>query len=311
VFASALPIPVATALHSELAQAGALGVVLDHRAHLLFLCIPETHPFQPLLDWPQWSTRLAALPPPLLRVATQVGVSEGAALRCCRGGVLTPEVRRKHARFVAAVALAELVARERPAGQVATDWGGLVGYEHRRGISRGQVQKVQHEAAKRAAQAASLCSAAGWWALEVLFAGLKDELTTGARRELGPLMGVEGMSSARARALFQAGLRNPEAVLQADLEKVTRAIAAALPNSLRAPRTHRPPPPVPGVPGDARKRQKLSKQELANSSMAGSAAMVARAVRLVRESCRRQVMEAALAAEAAAAEMEIYGAPDV
>eukprot|EP00976_Prorocentrum_cordatum_P102769 1193201-Prorocentrum_minimum.AAC.3 len=62
-------------------------------------------------------------------------------------------------------------------------------------------------------------TSSGWWALEVLFSALRDELAAGARRELLPLMRVEGMTAARARALFNAGLTSPEAVSAAKEER--------------------------------------------------------------------------------------------
>eukprot|EP00976_Prorocentrum_cordatum_P102768 1193201-Prorocentrum_minimum.AAC.2 len=105
----------------------------------------------------------------------------------CSGRKVPAEELRRHSRFVAAVALAEIV-EGRAVDQVAAAWGveatqveprrpkfqgpvrnGAIRVTWRvylrgglvKGVTKGQLQKLQQDAAKRAAQAALLCAAAG------------------------------------------------------------------------------------------------------------------------------------------------------
>jgi hypothetical protein len=58
------------------------------------------------------------------------------------------------------------------------------------GITRGALQRLQGDLAKRAAMGALLASEAGWWQLELLLSGLAAQAAAGVRPELFALMEV-------------------------------------------------------------------------------------------------------------------------
>ena len=54
------------------------------------------------------------------------------------------------------------------------------------------------------------------------------ELQAGARRELLPLMSIDGMTGARARTLYDAGFTTPRRIVELGADKMDRLNAAVL-----------------------------------------------------------------------------------
>ena len=81
---------------------------------------------------------------------------------------------------------------------------------------------------------ANLAETAGWRGAAEMLSALAKDLDAGVTRELGALVAVADdpdsgwvMTTARARALWSAGLQTPGAVAEAELEDVAAAVARA------------------------------------------------------------------------------------
>lgn len=57
--------------------------------------------------------------------------------------------------------------------------------------------------------------------------------SAGVKQELLPLMKVPGMNAARARALYRAGFKDPQALAVGEQAAVERALAAGLAHQMR------------------------------------------------------------------------------
>jgi hypothetical protein len=122
VFDSALPLDQGRRLYDELSAAQE-GVVLGTPLHLAFLALGACpHPFW-VASWPQWAATLEALPPAARRAADAAGVRVEYARGVGRAGRRAEAGESaRHARFAAALAVAEMAGEATPA-QVAAKWG--------------------------------------------------------------------------------------------------------------------------------------------------------------------------------------------
>ncbi|PNH10835.1 Helicase POLQ-like [Tetrabaena socialis] len=97
-------------------------------------------------------------------------------------------------------------------------------------------QKLQGDLSKWTGMAAVMAGACNWWALQALLEALSQQASAGARPELLPLMALPGMTGARARGLYAAGLTKPALLAAADEADVKKALASSLPRNLRQPK---------------------------------------------------------------------------
>lgn len=229
VYDSGLATTTGMRLYDELSKAEA-GLVLGEPLHLVYIIMPE-HPFK-IFGWSHWGGLFRNLTTTQKKVASIVEVTEGyIGQRCRGGGAQSDATSAKHARFAAACALNSLLC-EQSALMVEPIWG-LPGTLTEKGVTRGQLQKLQTDLSKWAAMSALMCASLGWWQLEALLASLSQQAAAGVRPELLRLMEVPQMTAAHARALHSAGMQCPEHLAAAPEADVKKALASGLPAAVK------------------------------------------------------------------------------
>ena len=223
-----LPIERAKILRVELNQAMVNGLNLSTKTHLLFFCVwPETNPFVMNLNlrvWGDWMSRY----PDLYELGEKhLDVTRHFAERAQHRQLVSRESKAKmarHERLAAALLLDDLLRGEDTNVELARKWSALTND----GVDRGKIETLQTAAATAAGMASVLCEQCGWHALAGLLQNASEELQAGARRELLPLMRLEGMTGARARALYSAGFTTPAKIAALSSDKFDKLQEACL-----------------------------------------------------------------------------------
>ena len=139
-------------------------------------------------------------------VAETVGITEAYYGRLMRGSSDRSREHRASARvchrFLKALALHDVVC-ERDVFETAEAFG----------MSPGLLAQTQEAAARHAGQVAAVCGPMGFGDVEALVTRLQDRIAAGAKEELLGLTSIPGIGASRARALYTAGYRTPEAIL--------------------------------------------------------------------------------------------------
>ncbi|KAK9826374.1 hypothetical protein WJX81_004727 [Elliptochloris bilobata] len=278
VYESALPTRQGERLYEALSAArSALSV--EDSLHLVYILQPEPADFTAIHCWTAWHSLFCSLPASQRGVASRLGIDERSILKRIGGSSGDAAASARHARFAAAVAVSGLLC-EQPAWEVAESWGQADTITHK-GVTRGQLQKMQADLARAAGMGSQLAGAAGWWGLDVLLAQLALRAAAGARPELHPLMQVPGMLAAKARALHSAGIADTAALAAAPEDQVRRALAKGLPRALAGG-------PRPGKAG-------TSAAARAIYGGGATAAMTARSAKSLQIAAREHVLAEALA----------------
>ncbi|KAJ9515567.1 hypothetical protein QJQ45_021669, partial [Haematococcus lacustris] len=96
------------------------------------------------------------------------------------------------------------------------------------GMKRTTLVNLQDRASKTAAMVAAFCGQLGWCDLEMLVAKFQGRINSGVREEIVALTEIPGVRGYRARLLYKAGLRTPEAVAACELSRLTDILAAGM-----------------------------------------------------------------------------------
>ncbi|KAL6747107.1 hypothetical protein V8C86DRAFT_3034055 [Haematococcus lacustris] len=96
------------------------------------------------------------------------------------------------------------------------------------GMKRTTLINLQDRASKTAAMVAAFCGQLGWCDLEMLVAKFQGRINSGVREEIVALTEIPGVRGYRARLLYKAGLRTPEAVAACELSRLTDILAAGM-----------------------------------------------------------------------------------
>ena len=146
-------------------------------------------------------------------VAVAVGITEAYYGRLERRRKdQTPEhraLRRVCHRFLKALQLHDVIS-ERDAEETAAAFG----------VRFGHLSRLQEDAARYAGQVASVCGPMGWGDVETLVTRLQDRITAGAREEILCLTSIPMIGASRARVLYNAGYRTPEAIVNLPARKL-------------------------------------------------------------------------------------------
>ena len=219
----ALPIAHARALREELDHALRTGLCLSSKTHLLFFCVShEASVFTNNLNWRVWSDWMERREDIHELGEKHLGITREYAERAQhRLGASSEDkkIRAKHERLASAQLLCDLLAGDEPISELANNWSAVATTT---GIDRGKIQSLQSSAATTAGMASVLCEQFGWNSLAGLLQNLGEELQAGAQRELLPLMRLEGMTGARARALYDAGFTTPMKIATLAADKFNR-----------------------------------------------------------------------------------------
>ncbi|KAL3819028.1 hypothetical protein ACJIZ3_004933 [Penstemon smallii] len=217
------------------------GFVLASDLHLVYLVTPINVDVEP--DWELYYERFMQLSFLDQSVGNRVGVQEsflmrmahGAPLRASRkirdnskgfregydyrlgmssNGMLSDEqMLRVCKRFYVALILARLV-QEIPVAEVCE------GFK----VARGMVQALQENAGRFASMVSVFCERLGWHDLESLVAKFQNRVSFGVRAEIAELTTIPYIKGSRARALFKAGLRTTQAIAEASIPEILKAL---------------------------------------------------------------------------------------
>ncbi|XP_057799459.1 helicase and polymerase-containing protein TEBICHI [Salvia miltiorrhiza] len=217
------------------------GFVLASDLHLVYLVTPINVDVEP--DWELYYERYMQLSSLDQSVGNRVGVKEPFLMRMAHGapsrflhrsrdsgkslqgkydhkpgtlthGVLSDEqMLRMCKRFYIALILARLV-QEVPVGEVCE------GFK----VARGMVQALQENAGRFASMVSVFCERLGWHDLESLVAKFQHRVSFGVRAEIVELTAIPFIKGSRARALYRAGLRTPQAIAEASIPEIAKAL---------------------------------------------------------------------------------------
>ncbi|KAG1658665.1 hypothetical protein FOA52_007871 [Chlamydomonas sp. UWO 241] len=203
-------------IKEDLAQARN-GFVMSSDLHLTFLVTPVKEDLH--IEWSLYQHNFQRLNVEDQRVAEAVQVSQPFLLKMSMGGrqcaAATPVALVKQQkteatakRFFAALVLHDMI-QEMPLEMVVEKWGLTK-------MGKGPLQGLQQRASMTAGMVAAFCERVGWHDLEMLVTKFQSRVYNGARAELVSLMEIPGVKTHRARLLFKAGFRTPEAVAESE-----------------------------------------------------------------------------------------------
>jgi replicative superfamily II helicase len=223
-----LPVAHARELRLELEHAISNGVKLSTKTHLLFFCVApvEGNIFARRLDWRRWFDALDNDEALREFAEKHLAVTQSFA----RKMQIAPAIREdavaqmtRHERLAAALLLADLLRAEETISDVRARWLPFCD-----NLTTGDIQRLQTSAASTAGMASVLCEQCNWISLAELLSTMSLELQAGARRELLPLMSIDGMTGARARTLYDSGFTTPRRIVELGADKMDRLNAAVL-----------------------------------------------------------------------------------
>ncbi|KAI3468240.1 hypothetical protein Pfo_024903 [Paulownia fortunei] len=217
------------------------GFVLASDLHLVYLVTPINVDVEP--DWELYYERYMQLSSLDQSVGNRVGVQEPFLMRMAHGapprtlhrskdnakgfqgkydhrlvmsihGMLSDEqMLRVCKRFYVALILSRLV-QEVPVGEVCE------GFK----VARGMVQALQENAGRFASMVSVFCERLGWHDLESLVTKFQNRVSFGVRAEIVELTAIPYIKASRARALYKAGLRTPQAIAEASIPEIVKAL---------------------------------------------------------------------------------------
>ncbi|XP_042498308.1 helicase and polymerase-containing protein TEBICHI isoform X2 [Macadamia integrifolia] len=216
------------------------GFVLASDLHVVYLVTPINVDVEP--DWKLYYERFMEVSPLDQSVGNRVGVVEPFLMRMAHGvpinasnksrnkkgihngsrsGVISrnnnmlsdEQMLRICKRFYVALILSRLV-QETPVTDVCEAFK----------VARGMVQALQENAGRFASMVSSFCERLGWHDLEGLVAKFQNRVSFGVRAEIVELTTIPFVKGSRARALYKAGLRTPQAIAEASLPEIAKAL---------------------------------------------------------------------------------------
>lgn len=173
--------------------------VLESELHAIYLVTPYSVCYQLYdIDWLAFVDMWEKLPKAMRRIGEVVGVKNAFLMKAMRNkNNLDQKQLQIHKRFYIALALQELV-NEVPLSKVAGKYK----------CSKGMLQTLQQMASTFAGIVTSFCTALNWDLLAMILGQFKDRLFFGIHRDLVELMQVPDLNAQRARALFNAGIKD-------------------------------------------------------------------------------------------------------
>ncbi|XP_024986361.1 helicase and polymerase-containing protein TEBICHI [Cynara cardunculus var. scolymus] len=209
------------------------GFVLASDLHLVYLVTPTNVDVEP--DWELYYERFMQLSALDQSVGNRVGVQEPFLMRMAHGAPIRTSERSRHVikglgvstngiltddqmlrvckRFYVALILSRLV-QEVPVAEVCEAFK----------VARGMVQSLQENAGRFASMVSVFCERLGWHDLESLVAKFQNRVSFGVRAEIVELTTIPYIKGSRARALYKAGLRTPQAIAEASVYEIAKAI---------------------------------------------------------------------------------------
>ncbi|KAL2525525.1 Helicase and polymerase-containing protein TEBICHI [Abeliophyllum distichum] len=217
------------------------GFVLASDLHLVYLVTPINVDVEP--DWELYYERFMQLPSLDQSVGNRVGVQEHFLMRMAHGGPIRTSHRSRDSskglhgrydhrlgmpthgmlsdeqmlrvcrRFYVALILSRLV-QEVPVAEVCEAFK----------VARGMVQALQENAGRFASMVSVFCERLSWHDLEGLVAKFQNRVSFGVRAEIVELTTIPYIKGSRARALYKAGLRTPQAIAEASVPEIAKVL---------------------------------------------------------------------------------------
>ncbi|GAA0144171.1 DNA-directed DNA polymerase [Lithospermum erythrorhizon] len=217
------------------------GFVLASDLHLVYLVTPINVGVEP--DWELYYGRFMELSSLDQSVGNRVGVQEPFLMRMAHGVPIRSmnksrqnnrslqniadnrsaasnssmhseeQTLRVCKRFYVALVLSRLV-QEVPVGEVCEAFK----------VARGMVQSLQENAGRFASMVSVFCERLGWQDFELLVFKFQNRVSFGVRAEIVELTSIPYVKGSRARALYKAGLRTPQAIAEASLPDIGKAL---------------------------------------------------------------------------------------
>ncbi|CAK9182716.1 unnamed protein product [Ilex paraguariensis] len=91
-------------------------------------------------------------------------------------------------------------------------------------VARGMVQALQENAGRFASMVSMFCERLGWHDLEGLVSKFQNRVSFGVRAEIAELTTIPYVKGSRARALYKAGFRTPQAIAEASIPEIVKAL---------------------------------------------------------------------------------------
>lgn len=215
------------------------GFVLASDLHVVYLVTPINVDLEP--DWELYYQRFMELSTLDQSVGNRAGVQEPFLMRMAHGAPVRASYRSKAGtkglqgkldnrslndhmlsdenmlricrRFFVALILSRLV-QEVPVIEVCGAFK----------VARGVVQALQENAGRFASMVSVFCERLGWHDLEGLVSKFQNRVSFGVRAEIVELTTIPYVKGSRARALYKAGLRTPEAIAEASVPEMIKVL---------------------------------------------------------------------------------------
>ncbi|CAN4127872.1 unnamed protein product [Withania somnifera] len=215
------------------------GFVLASDLHVVYLVTPLSVDLEP--DWELYYQRFMELSALDQSVGNRVGVQEPFLMRMAHGAPVRTSYKSKTGtnglqgkldnrslndhrlsddhmlrisrRFFVALILSRLV-QEVPVVEVCDAFK----------VARGMVQALQENAGRFASMVSVFCERLGWHDLEGLVSKFQNRVSFGVRAEIVELTTIPYVKGSRARALYKAGFRTPEAIAEASVPDIVKVL---------------------------------------------------------------------------------------
>ncbi|XP_024005041.1 helicase and polymerase-containing protein TEBICHI isoform X2 [Eutrema salsugineum] len=217
------------------------GLVMASDLHLVYLVTPINVGVEP--NWELYYERFMELSPLEQSVGNRVGVVEPFLMRMAHGATVRSlnrpqdvkknfrgEYDNRHGststkmlsdeqmlrvckRFFVALILSKLV-QEASVSEVCEAFK----------VARGMVQALQENAGRFSSMVSVFCERLGWHDLEGLVAKFQNRVSFGVRAEIVELTSIPYIKGSRARALYKAGLRTSQAIAEASIPEIVKAL---------------------------------------------------------------------------------------
>ncbi|KAJ7544985.1 hypothetical protein O6H91_09G101700 [Diphasiastrum complanatum] len=247
-FGSSLSPDESLVVFEDLAKARE-GFVLASDLHLVYLVTPIYVDMEP--NWALFYQRFVQLSSIDQKVGNRVGVTEPFLMRMAHGApviqlrsrmtrnrspkqksnaikspgfspnglnsksghLFADQTLRACRRFFVALMLSKLV-QEVPLMEVCDSFQ----------VPRGTVQALQDSAGRFAAMISAFCGRLGWFDFEGLVSKFQNRVSFGVRAEIVDLTQIPFVKAIRARALYKSGFRTVQAVAEASLPELMKAL---------------------------------------------------------------------------------------
>ncbi|KAL0698098.1 hypothetical protein Bca4012_054220 [Brassica carinata] len=201
------------------------GLVMASDLHLVYLITPINVSVEP--NWELYYERFMELSPLEQSVGNRVGVVEPFLMRMAHGATvrtlkkpqdvkknLRGECNNRHGSTSSKMLSDEEMLREASVSDVCEAFK----------VARGMVQALQENAGRFSSMVSVFCERLGWHDLEGLVAKLQNRVSFGVRAEIVELTSIPYIKGSRARALYKAGLRTCQAIAEASIPEIVKAL---------------------------------------------------------------------------------------